>query len=83
MRWKGRRGGQGPPPEKLLKGGAGGGGRLKGEKYRGRGARSVSFAFCFCLFRYVHRYAWAPHHNGRILLRRVTVRGGQDQGGDT
>ena len=31
-RWKGRRGGQGPPSKKFEKGGAGGGGRLQGTR---------------------------------------------------
>ena len=75
-RWKGRRGGQGPPPE-IVKGR----GRRRGPP-PGREVRlGVSFSGCVLGFCFAFWYAGVPHYDGRIPLRRVTVRLGQDFGG--
>ena len=72
-RWTGRRGGQGPPSEKIFKGR----GQRRGSP-PGKREGGVIFCLCaglvcdfFCLFSFkVHRYAGEPRHIGGHPLGR-------------
>ena len=79
-RWKGRMGGQGPPPE-IVKGRGRRRGPPPGREVRLWGIPPLGCVPVF-VFVFAFWYAGEPRNDGRILLRQVNVRWGQDLGRD-